>query len=107
MCGRSEPPARRLRPKDVTASVRMVLGVLACGILSACAGTTGGGHCVSHYDPLASASTWHGLKDAMLGYKQRGRVASVRTQARGEDVGAGDQDAVRVVDLLNQDGRRL
>jgi hypothetical protein len=31
----------------------------------------------------------------------------VRTQAVGHDVGAGNQDAVRVVDLLNRQGRRL
>jgi hypothetical protein len=43
----------------------------------------------------------------MLGYEGRRPVASLRTQARGEDVGAGDEDAVRVVDLLNQQGDRL
>ena len=91
----------------MTASVRLGLAVLACGLLSACAGTTEGGDCVSHYNPVASAPTWEGLKDAMLGYRERGRVASVRTQERGNDVGAGDQDAVRVVDLLNRNGRRL
>ena len=92
----------------MTASVRVGLAVLACGILSACAGSTNGGvDCVSHYDSVASAPTWEGLKAAMLGYKERGRVASVRTQARGDDVGAGDQDAVRVVDLLNRRGQRL
>jgi hypothetical protein len=92
----------------MTAPVRRYLAVLACGILSACAGTTGGGgDCVSQYEPVASAPTWHSLKDAMLGYKERGTVASLRTQARGHDVGAGNQDAVRVVDLLNRNGRRL
>lgn len=95
---------------DMTAPVRIGLAVLAWGVLSACSGTTDSGgpsDCVSHYDSVASAPTWEGLKDAMLDYEERGRVASVRTQARGDDVGAGDQDAVRVVDLLNQDGRRL
>ena len=93
----------------MTASVRMGLAVLACGTLSACAGDTSGGvDCVSYYDPVASAPTWEGLKDAMLGYKERGRVASVRTQARGDDVvSAGDQHVVRVVDLLDRKGRRL
>jgi hypothetical protein len=94
----------------MTASERLGLALLACGTLSSCTGTTssdGGGDCVSHYDPVASASTWDGLKGAMLGYKERGRVVSVRTQARGDDVGAGDQDAVRVVDLLHRSGRRL
>ena len=46
------------------------------------------------------------MKEAMLRDKKWGRVASVRTQARGDDVGAGDQDAVRVVDLLNRTRRR-
>jgi hypothetical protein len=85
----------------------MGLAVLACATLSACAGTTNGRDCVSHYDPVAGAPTWAGLKDAMLNYQERGRVSSVRTQARGHDVGAGDRDAVRVVDLLNENGQRL
>lgn len=91
----------------MTASVRLCLAVLACGQLAACAGTTDGGGCVSHYNPVAQAPTWEALKKAMLGYEERGRVASVRTQARGDDVGAGNRDAVRVVDLLNRKGRRL
>jgi hypothetical protein len=91
----------------MTASARLGFAALACGLLSACAGTTEGGDCLSHYNPVASAPTWEGLKAAMLAYKERGRVASVRTQARGDDVGAGDQAAVRVVDLLNRNGRRL
>ena len=62
---------------------------------------------MSHYEPVASASSWGGLKDAMLGYQERGEVASLRTQARGQDVGAGDQSAVRVVDLLDRSGKRL
>jgi hypothetical protein len=82
--------------------------VLACGLLSGCAGTTeGGSDCVSHYNFVAGSPTWEGLKNAMLGYTERGRVASVRTHARGDDIGAGDQKAVRVVDLLNRNGRRL
>jgi hypothetical protein len=91
----------------MTASLRLGLAAFACGLLSGCAGTTGGGDCLSHYNPVASAPTWEGLKAAMLDYKEQGRVASVRTQARGDDVGAGDQAAVRVVDLLNRNGRRL
>jgi hypothetical protein len=93
----------------MTVFARLGLAAVACGILGACAGTgtTGGGGCVSHYEPVASASTWAGLKDAMSRYQERGRVAALRTQARGDDVGAGDQDAVRVVDLLNRNGRRL
>lgn len=108
MCGRSKLPTGTLRPMGMTATMRMALAVLACGTLSACASTTeGGDDCVSHYEPVASAPTWDALKDAMLGYKERGPVASLRIQARGHDVGAGDQDAVRAVDLLNRDGRRL
>jgi hypothetical protein len=93
---------------DMTAPVRMCLAALACGILSGCAGTAQGeGDCVSHYEPVASAPSWHALRKAMLGYEERGPVASLRTQARGHDVGAGNRDAVRVVDLLNRNGRRL
>jgi hypothetical protein len=91
----------------MTAPVRMGVALLACGNLSACASTTESGDCVSHYDRVASVPTGDGLQDAMLGYEERGRVASLRTQARGDDVGAGDRDAVRVVDLLNRNGRRL
>src|SRR3954453_12034705 len=102
----------------MTATVRVGLVLLACGIVSACTGTTeatkypaavqaGGDDCVSHYDPVASAPTWDALKDAMLGYKERGTVTSLRTQARGHDGGAGNHDVVRVVDLLNRNGRRL
>lgn len=93
----------------MTVAVRMGLAVFACGFLTACAGSAegGGGDCVSHYDSVASGPTWDGLKDAMLASKEWGRVVSVRTQARGDDVGAGDEDAVRVVDLLDRNGRRL
>ncbi|GAA1976519.1 hypothetical protein GCM10009798_42150 [Nocardioides panacihumi] len=85
------------------------LALLACGILTSCdgAGTTTGGDCVSHYDSVASARTWGGLKRAMLRSEEWGHVASVRIQARGDDVGAGDQHVVRVVDMLNPNGRRL
>jgi hypothetical protein len=62
---------------------------------------------VSFYDDVASGPTWPGLKDAMLGDTKFGPVASVRTQARGHDIGAGNEEAVRVVDLLNRKGRRL
>jgi hypothetical protein len=89
------------------------LTVLMCGILGACAGatqghTTGGEDCVSHYEHVASAPGWRGLEAAMLASEKWGAVTSVRTQARGgEDVGAGDQQVVRVVDLLDRRGRRL
>lgn len=91
----------------MTVWARAVLAVVTCGTLGGCADTTPSGDCLSHYDPVARAATWAGLKDAMLDYQERGRVASVRTQARGADVGAGDEDAVRVVDLLDRRGRRL
>jgi hypothetical protein len=95
----------------MSASVQPALAVAVCGVLTACSSTTGtaggDGTCVSHYDAVARADTWPGLKDAMLAYADRGDVVSVRTQARGHDVGAGDQDAVRVVDLLDRRGRRL
>jgi hypothetical protein len=107
-----EPTCGRLRHMAMTASVPMCLALLASGALSACAGETDtvgstSGDCVSHYDFVARAPTWPGLKDAMVDSSEWGRVASVRTQARGNDVGAGDRDAVRVVDLVNRNGRRL
>jgi outer membrane biogenesis lipoprotein LolB len=92
----------------MTARVRTSLSILACLLLGACAGSTDDGiDCTSHYAPVASAPSWSALKKAMLTYDERGRVASVRTQERGVDVGAGDQQAVRVVDLLDRNGRRV
>lgn len=84
--------------------------LLACGLLSACESSSNEyGNCDSHYDPVASAPTWAGLKAKMVASTQRGRlVASLRTQARGDEVvSVGDEKAVRVVDLLDQQGRRL
>lgn len=96
----------------MTASVRMSLAVLACGTLSACASDTNGGvDCENRPEPVARASTWDGLKDAMLDYTERGRVVSVRTQARGESardaLHTSDRHVRRVVDLLNRNGRLL
>ena len=92
----------------MAAFVKMGIALLTCGLLNACEGTSEhGGDCVSHYDPVASAPTWAGLKEGMLDHEDGGRVASLRTQARGDDAGAGDQEAVRVVDLLDRSGRRL
>lgn len=106
-----EPTHAARRPTSMRILVTLPVGIaLASGLLSACEGGGSSGDendCVDHYVPVASASTWGGLKDAMLGYDERGRVVSVRTQAQGDDVGVGEQDAVRVVDLLNADGRRL
>lgn len=95
----------------MAASVRMGLAVLACGTLSACAGDTSGGVECERPDPVANAPTWDRLKDAMLGYTGRGRVVSVRTQARGpsarDALHVSDRHVRRVVDLLNRNGRRL
>jgi hypothetical protein len=97
----------------MTAALRVGVAVFACGVLSACAGTHeqvtqgGGDHCDSFYDVVATAPTWDALKEAMVRDGERGKVASVRTQAQGDDIGVGDQDAVRVVDLLDRHGRRL
>ncbi len=89
--------------------LRVSVALLACGSFSACAhaGTSPGDDCVSRYEPVAEAATWQGLRDAMVAGDERGRVASLRTQDRGEDVGVGDEDAVRVVDLVGRNGRRL
>ncbi len=88
----------------------MVLAGLGCGAIAACSGSTeevSNGACTSRYEVVADAATWPGLTDAMLDYDRRGRVGAVRVQARGNDVGAGDEDAVRVVDLLDPEGRRI
>jgi len=66
-----------------------------------------GGDCVSYYDTVGTADSWMELKPKLLRYREWGRVASVRTLARGEDVGVGDQDAHRVVGLINRNDRRL
>ena len=84
--------------------------VVGCALLTACARTSSGGSdCVSHYEPVASAATWAELKAEMVGSTQRGRaVAALRIQARGDEaVGLGDEQAVRIVDLLGQRGRRI
>ena len=112
MSGLVEPLKATLRPMRMEAWPRLTLTALACGALSACAGptdghTADGADCVSHYAYVASASTWTGLRHAMLRYSEWGAVAAVRTQAQGEDVGAGNQPAVRVVDLLDRSGQRL
>jgi hypothetical protein len=97
--------------------VRWSVALVACSVLTACAGgyddvhvgSSGDGDCTSHYEPVASAATWAGLKEAMLADDDWGRVASLRIQARGDEIdsGAGDEEVVRVVDLLSHRGRRL
>ena len=105
-----------MRRKDVSVFLRVSVAVVGCSLLGSCStGDEGvlesrdGNDCTSHYEPVASADTWPGLKAAMLATDDWGRVASVRTQARGEeaDSGPGDHDVVRVVDLLNRKGGRL
>lgn len=112
MGGRAEPPAGRLRLTVMTATVRTVSAVLVCGLFTACASpttgeTSGDGGCVSHYEHVRGAPTWAGLRAELVRDKAWGRVASVRTQARGHGVGAGDRDVVRVIDLLDRAGARL
>jgi len=91
--------------------VRATSGALAIAlavVLGGCgSGETGGGECVSGYELLASAESWPDLEAALLDTDQWGDVASVRTQAKGIDVGIGDEEAVRVIDLLDAKGRRL
>ncbi len=95
--------------------VRLGVAALTCVVVSGCGGGEGGlggaddgaADCVSFYEPVAQAATWVDLHDAVMRSTKFGRVASVRTQARGHDVGAGDRQAVRVIDLLNRKGHRL
>ncbi|WP_137291816.1 hypothetical protein [Nocardioides dongxiaopingii] len=92
-----------------TVVVRACLAALSCWVLGGC-GATGSSSdedCESSYESVADGATWGDLEDAMLDYDGQGRVVSVRTQARGRDVGAGDEDAVRVVDLLDRRGSRV
>ena len=81
----------------MTRFTRLGPALLCCGHLSACAHAAEGGggiaegddgECVSHYSSLARAATWHGLRDAMLASQEWGRVASRRTQARGDQIDA-------------------
>lgn len=97
-------------------SARIGLAVLALGFLSGCGeeytpppGIALGGDCVSHYEPVASAPTWKGLKDAMLGLEMGGRLTAALHVVRGPDeiVARGDQAVVRMVDPLGSSGHRL
>lgn len=95
----------------MTRSIRSIVAALACVSLSLCSGaagrSSGDNDWVSRYDHVASDPTWTGLKKVMLASTRIGRVASIRIQSRGEDVGgAGDQDAVGVLDLLGRNGHR-
>lgn len=85
------------------------VGILVIAAVSACSsgGTTPQDDCVSHYIDVAHARTWRALQDEMLARTDLGSVVSLRTQARGHDVGSGPRSAVRVVDLLNGEGMRV
>ena len=61
----------------------------------------------SGYEVVADAPSWPALRTAVLASSDWGDVEAVRTQEQGVDVGVGDQDAVRVIDLLDPEGRRL
>lgn len=100
---------------DMSVPLRSSIAVVACSLITACSsgeigvGSGDDGDCTSHYEPVASADTWPGLKKGMLANQEWGRVASLRTQVRGDgaDSGLGDREVVRVMDLLNRKGRRL
>ena len=91
-------------------SSRLLLVPLLGPVLLGCGptgGTIAGGDCTSGYQVVAEASSWPGLQTAVLDSSDWGDVEAIRTQAQGVDVGAGNQDAVRVIDLLDPAGRRL
>lgn len=100
---------------DMSVPQRSSIALVACSLVAACSsgevdGSSGAdSDCTSHYEPVASAATWARLKEEMLAEDGWGRVASLRTQARGEeaDSGPGDEEVVRVMDLLSRQGRRL
>lgn len=86
------------------------LALVACVHLPGCASdeaVSSGGDCVSRYDPVASAATWRQMRSAMLDRTDLGEVDRVRVQARGQDLGSSDEDVVRVVDLLDDSGKRI
>ena len=99
---------------SVPIPLRLSVALLAGALLVACSGGGNGvderdPDCTSHYEPVASAGSWAGLKEAMLSNDDWGRVAALRTQARGDeaDGGPGDKEVVRVMDLLDRRDRRL
>lgn len=109
-----EPAARLIRPTHMHSSQRWSVALLAGTVVTACSGgepgaMEGDGDCTSHYEPVASAASWAGLKKAMLDNDDVGRVVFLRTQARGDeaDGGPGDEEVVRVMDLLDRRDRRL
>ncbi|GEP39099.1 hypothetical protein NPS01_27620 [Nocardioides psychrotolerans] len=102
-----------MRLMVMAAVIRISVLAAASLTLSACtsASTTvrdgGDGGCVSGYVHVVEAANWRGLSEAMLTSTEWGSVASVRTQAQGGEIGSGDVDVLRVVDLLDKRERRL
>lgn len=109
------PEVGRVRLRDMWVTARTCGALAACLLLGACESTDagvavgGGGDCTSRYEPVARGETYGALREAMIANTDWGRVASLRTQARGDEVkdGPGAADVVRVMDLLNRNGRRL
>ncbi|MCW2818445.1 MAG: hypothetical protein JWR42_1232 [Marmoricola sp.] len=97
------------RPRGVRAPRLLLVPLLGsvllgCGVVGEAASDD---VCVSRYHGLEEAASWPALRTTVLASSEWGEVAAVRTQVRGVDVGVGDQDAVRVIDLLDRRGERL
>jgi len=91
----------------VRVAVALLVSLLVSGCSSTETGTGNGGDCESFYSDVTEAATWTALKDALLAADSWPRATSVRVQDRGTDIGVGNEDVVRVVDLLNANGRRV
>ena len=98
-----------MRPRVVRAPRLLLVPLLGAALLGCgtVVGSSAGGDCTSRYAPVAEAASWPALRSAVLESSDWGEVEAVRTQEQGVDVGAGDQEAVRVIDLLDRRGRRL
>lgn len=111
----TEPEVGRVRLSYMRVTARTASALAACMVLGACASaevrsSVGGGvDCTSRYEPVARAETFGALREAMVANTDWGKVASLRTQARGDEVKdvPGAADVVRVMDLLNRKGQRL
>lgn len=95
----------------MTGSVRVAAALSSCFLLVGCLstepGSGSGGDCESSYSEVVQAPTWQALKDELVGSDSWPRAVAVRVQEQGTDIGVGDEDAVRVVDLLDDKGRRV
>lgn len=114
MSGHAEPPAGRVRPMGMPVSLRLSIALVACSLVTACSSgevgvSSGDGDCTSQYDVVADGPTWPGLRRALLDSEEWGPVARLRVLPNPEDLGDGhgQHDIVRVVDLLNERGRRI